>query len=418
MTSIPREPIVPVPKSKFAPTLHQVFMASMVALAALLVVQVWLLYSSGVLEPQHLDFKDLDSLHARLLLLAALIAACIVVGGWMSVRRIRHDLRCVIADAKRMQQFDFDPAPVTETIFIADVRAVRDSLEGGKLAIRAMRKYVPVALLRQLYAERKEAALGAVPMELSILFSDIRNFTSVSEKLTGAELARALGLYFDAMTDSIDRHQGTIDKFIGDSVMAFWNAPLPIEGDARLACLTALHSVRACKQLFASPSWGDLPRWETRYGIHRDKVMVGNFGAPARLNYTAMGDGVNTASRLEGLNKVYGTWIFVSEEVREAVGNVGAEFVFRKLDVVTVKGKTIPTAVFELIGVFPSPEYAIVYERAFELYLTFDFSGAMELLRPQLASDPPSNVLFNRCVAFQKQPPPADWDGVFTATIK
>ncbi len=378
----------------------------------------------GVMAPQKMFLSDLDSLHLRVLATAALIMACIAGGGWFTLRTIRHGLHHVIDNAKRMQLFEFAPAPAGESIVIADVRAVWDSLEAGKMAIRAMQKYVPVTLLRQLYAEQKEAMLGAVPMDLSILFSDIRDFTAVSEKLSGPELARALGLYFEAVTGSINQHQGTIDKFIGDSVMAFWNAPFPIESDARLACLTALHSVRACEQLFNSPSWGDMPRWVTRYGIHRDRVMVGNFGAPYRMNYTAMGDGVNTASRLEGLNKVYGTSILVSEAIRDAVrGAPGAraEFVFRKLDVVAVKGKTKPTAVFELIGAASNmamPECVQVYERAFDMYLSRDFPRVMDLLRPQIDSDPPSRVLFHRCAAFQEQPPPAGWNGVFIATTK
>jgi len=220
------------------------------------------------------------------------------------------------------------------------------------------------------------------------------------------------------MARSINAHQGTIDKYIGDSVMAFWNAPLPIERDARRACLAALHAVRACEALFASPAWNGLPRWVTRYGIHRDRVMVGNFGAPDRMNYTAMGDGVNTASRLEGLNKAYGTTIMVSETIRDAVAS---EFVFRKLDIVAVKGKAKPTEVFELIGAAEDtqkPASARIYENAFEAYLAREFAKGAELLRSQIACDAPSNTLFHRCVEFQHQPPPRDWNGVFVAHTK
>src|SRR4029077_14305096 len=155
-------------------------------------------------------------------------------------------------------------------------------------------KYVPMPLLLQLHAEHKEAEIFAEPKAITLFFSDIRDFTTMSENLSGVELARALGLYLEVMARSIAAHQGTIDKFIGDSVMALWGAPQPVESDAHWACRAALHSIQACNQLFASQAWGALPRWNTCYGIHRDSVMVGNFGAPDRLNYTAIGDGVNS----------------------------------------------------------------------------------------------------------------------------
>lgn len=397
-------------KSRFEPTLHQVFIVCLVGLSVHFAGLGWILFS-GVLG-------HLDSTHTRVLLIAAFIVAFVAIVAWLTLHTVHRELGRIVEDAERMRQFNFEAAPAGERFIIADFRDVRDSLEQGKMAIRAMRKYVPVTLMRQLYHEQKEVKLGAEPLEISMLFSDIRDFTTVSENLSGSELARALGLYLDAMARSIDAHQGTIDKYIGDSVMAFWNAPLPIENDARRACLAALHSVRACDQLFSSPEWGGLPRWATRYGIHRDRVMVGNFGAPDRLNYTAMGDGVNTASRLEGLNKAYGTWIMVSETIRDAVAD---EFVFRKLDVVAVKGKTKPTAVFELLGetaTTTKPEHAHVYEKAFDSYLAGDFTKAVDLLRPQRDHDAPSSTLFQRCIDFQKVPPPANWNGVFVSHTK
>lgn len=397
-------------KPRFEPTLRDVFAVCVVGLAVHFTALGWILFS-GVLS-------NMNLVRTTVLVIATVIVACIAIIGWLTLRVVNRELVFLVEDAARMRKFDFEPAPASEQFIIADFRTVRDSLEQGKMAIRAMRKYVPITLLRQLYHEHKEVSLGAEPIELSMLFSDIRDFTTLSENLSGTELSRALGLYLHAMAQGISSQQGTIDKYIGDSVMAFWNAPMPIENDARRACLAALHSARACDQLFDSPEWGTLPRWVTRYGIHRDRVMVGNFGAPDRLNYTAMGDGVNTASRLEGLNKAYGTLIMVSETVRDAVGD---EFVFRKLDWVAVKGKTKPTAVFELLGeaaTTKKPECAQVYERAFEAYCAREFSSAIELLRPQIDDDPPSKVMFQRCVGFQKLPPPSDWNGVFIAHTK
>lgn len=209
----------------------------------------------------------------------------------------------------------------------------------------------------------------------------------MSESLSGDTLAHAMGMYLEVMARSVTAHEGTIDKFIGDSVMAFWNAPQPIKDDAHKACRAALGSIGACEQLFASPAWRGLPPWTTRYGIHRDRVMVGNFGAPDRLNYTAVGDGVNTASRLEGMNKTYGTSIIVSDVIRNAVAD---EFIFRRLDVVTARGKSKPMTIFELLGTresFKMPEFINIYESALEAYLARNFAKAVSLLRAQINFD-------------------------------
>ena len=391
------------------PTLWQVFIVCLIGLAIHFAAVGWILFS-GLLG-------RIDSTHAVALLLATIVVAGIAIVGWAMLHVVRRELGQIVEDAARMRHFDFEPSPAHRFI-ISDLRKVRDSLEDGKHAIRAIGKYVPIPLLLQLHAEHKEAEIGAEPKAITLFFSDIRDFTTMSENLSGVELARALGLYLEVMARSVATHQGTIDKFIGDSVMAFWGAPQPIESDAHWACRTALHSIQMCNQLFASPTWGALPRWNTCYGIHRDRVMVGNFGAPDRLNYTAIGDGVNTASRLEGLNKNYGTAIIVSEVIRDAVAD---EFVFRRLDLVAVKGKSKPIAIFELLGAkahFKKPEFVDVYESAFESYLARDFSRASSLLRTQTKHDAPSNVLYQRCLAFEENQPAADWNGVFIAHTK
>jgi len=398
------------PKFKFEPTLWQVFVVCLIGLAIHFAAVVWILFSGLV--------GRIDSPHAAALLLGAIIVAGIAAVGWVMLHVVHRELGRIVEDATQMRQFNFEPSPAAERFIIADLRKVRDSLEDGKHAIRAIRKYVPMPLLLQLHAEHKEAEIGAEPKAITLFFSDIRDFTTMSENLSGTDLARALGLYLEVMAHSISVHQGTIDKFIGDSVMAFWNAPQPVESDAHWACRAALHSIQACNQLFASKAWGALPRWTTCYGIHRDRVMVGNFGAQDRLNYTAVGDGVNAASRLEGLNKTYGTSVIVSEVVRNAVAD---EFIFRRLDVVAVKGKSKPIAIFELLGTkahSKKPEYADVYESAFESFLAREFSKASSLLRAQIERDAPSKVLYQRCLAFENQQPSADWNGVFVAHTK
>ncbi len=201
--------------------------------------------------------------------------------------------------------------------------------------------------------------------------------------------------------------RGTIDKYIGDAIMTIWNAPEREPDHARLACLAALHCRDAAHALSRSEGWRGLPPFETRFGLHRDTAMVGHFGSPDRLSYTAIGDAVNLASRLEGQNKQYGTAILVSESIREAAG----DFEYRLLDWVAVKGKSNAIKIYELLAQRaradePARAFVTRYEQAFALYVGRDFTGALRLLEMQ-ADDPPSVVLAERCREFLAEPPPA-----------
>ena len=163
----------------------------------------------------------------------------LVVGGWVILRGVQRAQGQINTESLKMNAFDFTPAsPVSG---FRDVKAVLESLEKAKTAMRAMSKYVPVDLVRRLYREESEPALGGEPMEVSIMFTDIKDFTALSEKLPPNDLADALGQYLDVMAGIIQREtRGTIDKYIGDAIMTFWNAPEPVPGHAHMACLAAL----------------------------------------------------------------------------------------------------------------------------------------------------------------------------------
>jgi len=316
----------------------------------------------------------------------------------------------------RMRGFDF--APANGTAPFRDVGEVMDGLERAKTAMRALGKYVPVDLVRDLYTANREPTLGGELRDMSILFTDIRGFTTVAEGLAPEVLAPALGRYLEAMIASVHSTGGTIDKLIGDGVMAFWNAPARHPDHAKRACESILTCLEATEKLFASEAWAGLPPFFTRYGLHTDTVLVGHFGAPDRLSYTLMGDGVNLASRLEALGKQYGVATLVSEAVVE---RVKGDFVFRQVDLVAVKGKTQGVRVYELLGRagLDGPKLALArtYERALEAYFARDFARARELIAAQL-EDGPSATLDARCVHFQESPPPPGWTGVFVATEK
>jgi adenylate cyclase len=256
-------------------------------------------------------------------------------------------------------------------------------------------------------------------MEITIMFSDVKNFTTFSEDLAPNELAAALGRYLDTMARIIQGEtHGMIDKYIGDGIMALWNAPAPLANHAQCACLAALRCLEAGRELAQTTEWRGLPMFETRFGLHCGTALVGHFGAPDRMNYTAIGDTINLGARLECLNKDYGTTIIASEQVVEAARE---HFDFRLLDIVAVKGRRQVVSIYELLGkkgeTSPLREIAAGYEEAFEHYLAGGFTTAIEILIEQ-QTDPPSAVLLERCRNFLHEPPPPDWHGAHVSLSK
>jgi len=300
---------------------------------------------AGIVVPESAYTHELELLRRRLVAACCAIIALVLLGGLAALIALRRGLGRIHTSAARLRALEFAPASI-DTPF-RDVQDVLGSLEQAKTALRGLGKYAPLDLVRELYARNHEPALGGELRELSILFSDLEGFTSLSERLPPDELARALGLYLEAMTGAIRSCGGTIDKFIGDSVMALWNAPTRRPDHARLACQAILACREAAAALYRSAAWSGLPPLHTRFGVHRDVVMVGHFGSPERISYTALGDGVNLASRLEGLCKQYGVDAIVSQAVVDAAG---PDFAFRRLDQVAVRGRREAVVVYELVG--------------------------------------------------------------------
>jgi class 3 adenylate cyclase len=202
--------------------------------------------------------------------------------------------------------------------------------------------------VRELIESGKPLAPTVEPRFMTIFFSDLENFTTISEQLSPQELSEQTSRYFENVTVAVTEEQGTIDKFIGDSVMAFWNAPTALDDHAYRACLAALKASHRMKRLNAE--WANEGRepMPMRIGVHCANVVVGNVGSPQRLSYTVMGDGVNIASRIEGLNKQFGTSICISDSVYERVAD---RVVARPLQRLSVKGRHAEFVVYELLGI-------------------------------------------------------------------
>lgn len=372
----------------------------------------------GIVMPESFYLGTLVEIRNRLLVAALVIMVCIIFGGSLIVRSVRSAQRHMMQETSKMNRFDFSPAQY-QTPF-SDVNDSLDNLERAKTAMRAMGKYVPIDLIRRLYQEKSEPILGGEETEISMMFTDIKDFTSHSEKMPPNDLANALGLYLQAMVRVIQHEtSGTIDKFIGDAVMALWNAPAKLNDHSQRACRAALGCLRATRELFASTRWQGLPPFHTRFGLHRAEVLVGHFGAPDRMNFTAIGDGVNLASRLEGLNKFYGTSIIVSHPIYESAKD---HFDFRALDLVAVKGKSEGVMIYELVaekGRADEETRGTIsnYERAFEAYRRKEFATAESILKNQI-SDAPSKALLERCRELIEHPPKDPWTGIYALSQK
>jgi adenylate cyclase len=371
---------------------------------------------AGIVVPEDYYTRDLRALRSRFLLAFFGAVAITLVAGGLTLGQVQRALGRIVSATARMRRFDF--APSTTDAPFRDIAEVMDAFERAKTSMRTLGKYAPIDLVRQLYESNREPQLGGELVEITLMFSDIEGFTSLSERLDPDTLAHALGRYLKTMTEGVRSTQGTVDKFIGDSVMAFWNAPTSLPDHAHRAACAVLACLRATRELYSSKAWQGLPALFTRFGLHTARVMVGHFGAPERLSYTALGDGVNLASRLEGLCKQYGVAVLASEAF---VGAAGDDFAFRRIDKVAVKGKHEAIRVYELLGARADSADALAnavpYELALDAYFARDFPRAIGLLRSR-RDDPPSRVLLARCEAMIANPPPRDWDGVYVATSK
>jgi len=286
----------------------------------------------------------------------------------------------------------------------------------GRYMKKAFSNYVSADLVAQIMKNPDSLKLGGEKREISILFSDIRGFTSISEKLSPEDLVQVLNEYLNPMTLIVLEEKGTLDKYIGDAVMAIYNAPLDVAGHAGHACHSAVKMMVKLDELNRSFVERGLQTIDIGIGINTGDAVVGNMGAAMRFDYTAIGDNVNLASRLEGLNKMYGTHIIVSESTKVMAGS---DLPFREIDLVAVKGKQLPVPIYELM-VADDPSLRAEFGEALRLYKNREFPAALEMFERlyNQNNDNVSKLYAGRCLDFIASPPPQDWDGVFVAKSK
>ncbi len=284
--------------------------------------------------------------------------------------------------------------------------------------------YISPAVVNELIADPEKATLGGDKRELTAFFSDIAGFTTISESLTPEALVQLLNEYLDEMTEIIIKHNGTLDKYEGDAIMAFWGAPIPQKDHALRACLASLEMQRRLAVL--RPKWKKQgrPEIEVRCGVNTGVMIVGNMGGKDRFDYTIIGDSVNLASRLEGANKQYNSKIMISEFTYK---HVQGKVVVRELDLIQVKGKTEPIKVYELLGasgmqMTPEQKEAMeMYHEGLQLYRQRKWDEAIAYMNQAYSLDPTCHVAqiyAQRAALYQLNPPPEEWDGVFVMTTK
>ena len=295
--------------------------------------------------------------------------------------------------------------------------------EREKKKIRgAFQYYLTASVINELLKDPTKLKLGGDKKDLTVMFSDIRGFTTISEKLTPEELVHLLNEYLTAMTDIVFKYEGLLDKYIGDAIMAVFGAPVDQPDHALRSCRTALEMMATLKGLQQKWAAEGRPFVDIGVGINSGDMVVGNMGSNMRFDYTVMGDNVNLSSRLEGINKEYGTHIVISEFTYEVVKE---EVFCRELDAVRVKGKKLPVKIYELIcerkDAAEHEEYIGRFHAGLAHYKAARWDEGIAAFKSVLEirpDDPPAKLYIQRCQDLKENPPEGEGDGVFTMTRK
>ncbi len=296
--------------------------------------------------------------------------------------------------------------------------------ERGKKELRqTFQKYVSPAIVEEILAHPQNIELGGKKVNLTVFFSDVRGFTTISEKLDPRALSDLLNSYLTPMTDIVFKNRGTLDKYMGDAIMAFFGAPVAYPDHAKHACRCALLSVKKLFELQKDWAAKGLPTIDLGIGLNTGEVSVGNMGSETVRSYTVMGDAVNLASRLEGINKTYGTRIILSEMT---YNHVKDNFVCREVDWVRVKGKALPVKIYELLAEEKVPVASMAemlkwFQEGYEHYHMKAWDKGLvcfSKVLDKIPTDEVSKLYVQRCQDYLQEPPAPDWDGVFVMKTK
>ena len=360
----------------------------------------------------------------RMTLLLSLAVMLIAVAAAITLaRQISRPIEKLAQEVLEVKNFNLENRAHIKS-HIHEIQTMDSAVKTMKNSLKAFKRYVPSVLVNQLIASGEDVTVGGRDRELTLFFSDIAGFTDISESIPPKELMMQLSDYFDQVTQIIESEKGTLDKFIGDAVMAFWGAPIANDDHAVMACRAALRCQKAIGAL--NDAWlkaGKYP-FQTRIGLHSCYTVVGNMGSRQRLNYTVIGDGVNLASRLEGLNKIYQTSIIISKATHRYVQNI---FICRVLDQIAVKGKSQSVVIYELLTDKESPDSAAMetlardFQAAYSSYLKREWSKAKAMFQAILKAFPEDHaatLYIERCDKYLLKEPDESWSGISRVDTK
>jgi adenylate cyclase len=371
----------------------------------------------AIFEPLDLLFAPVRELRSYIVAITLAAMALGLLGAVLLATRVTRPLRALVGSADRIRRFDLDH-PVGVSSWIREVSTLARAMEGMRVGVRSFGRYVPIALVRRLLEAGGAPALGGERRELTMMFSDIAGFTSQSESVPPEQLMQRISAYFQVMTEALEAHHGVVDKFIGDAIMALWNAPAADPHHARHACRAALACLAANQRLNAALAAEGRPPLPTRFGLHTGEVVVGNLGSEERMQYTALGAAVNLAARIEGLNKHYRTAILVSDATRARAGD---GFLVRYAGQAQPAGTTRPVALYELLGAKDEPAAAELAQRCADwadAVARLDAGAPDEALRrfEAIAARAPDDGLAacwrQKLAALLAGPPQPAWDGI------
>jgi len=353
-------------------------------------------------------------------------AAALLLAGLLALgfaRRFSQPLVQLAGNSQRIGALDLTPAPPIET-HLVEIDQLAGEQERMRIALDAFARYVPIEVVRGLLERGEAARIGGSRRSITILFSDIVDFTKVAEATTPEALTARLAVYFDALLNAIreDGH-GEVSQIVGDGVVALWGAPVEDDDHPVHAVEAVLRCQQRLELLNAEWARRGLTPLPTRFGLATGPTVVGNVGAPTRLSYTAVGDSMNLASRVEGLNRFYGTCSLATGELRDLTGQ---RFAWRHVDRVRVKGRDEPVEIFEILGrtgevAAAELAFADRYEQALAAYRARDVGAALPILEgliAERAGDASVQHLLASCQRLRQQPPGDDWDFTTRFTSK
>ncbi|MFT4629348.1 MAG: adenylate cyclase [Porticoccaceae bacterium] len=378
----------------------------------------WAIFSVSPIKDFIGDILQSNRSQLEVAFIVVIIEILLIIIIYFSFSRTIRD---IVMQLSAISRFDLS-LPQASNFFVKEIELIGTSVEQMKSSLRSFGRYVPSDLVRELLASGRAAELGGERRRMTIHFSDIVGFTSIAENMPPEELVEELGSYFSTMRGVLQQHEGIVDKFMGDGILAFFNAPLKVDLHEIRACHAALEAQEKLAADRKKRANEGRPEFYARVGLSVGEVIVGNIGTPERFAYTVIGDAVNLASRLESLNKVYATSIIAPGEL---VTSTGDAFVWRRLDRVAVVGRVASTEVFELIGLKGEVDSAQLlrrdtYENALNAYFESDFVSAATMFRDLTlqSSDTAAEVMALRSEHLVNHPPEGEWTGVHISTEK